>query len=163
MPPKLNSMRLLDQRKVPYTVLEYPDGIRDAEEVAKAIDLPSEMVYKTLVVQAATTPAPKKPFLVIISSDCQLSLKKMARAARVKKVKMASFADAERLTGLKVGGISALALVQKQWPVYLDSRAESLDDIVISAGQRGLQIRTPVAALITTVKAQLVDVANPSR
>jgi Cys-tRNA(Pro)/Cys-tRNA(Cys) deacylase len=160
MPPKLNSMRLLDQRKVPYQVLEYPDNIRDAERVAQAVDLPPEMVYKTLVVQAATTPAPKRPYLAIIPADCQLNLKKMARAAGVKKVKMTSFADAERLTGLKVGGISALALVQKQWPVYLDARAEVLNDIVISAGQRGLQIRFPVAALIEIVNAQLVDVAD---
>ena len=163
MPPKLNSMRLLDQRKVPYQVLEYPDHIRDAEQVAQALGLPSAMVYKTLVVQAATTAAPKKPYLVIIPSDCQLSLKKMARAAGVKKVKMASFADAERLTGLKVGGISALALAQKQWPVYMDSRAEALEEIVISAGQRGLQIRTAVVALVHTLNAQMVDVADPSK
>ena len=162
MPPKLNSMRLLDQRKVPYQVLEYPDDIRDAEQVAQALALPPSMVYKTLVVQAATTPAPKKPYLVIIPSNCQLSLKKMAGAAGVKKVRMASFADAERLTGLKVGGISALALVQKQWAVYVDHRAESLQEIVMSAGQRGLQIRAPVAALMAVLRAQIVDVADPS-
>jgi Cys-tRNA(Pro)/Cys-tRNA(Cys) deacylase len=162
MPPKLNSMRILDQRRLPYQVLEYPDDIRDAEQVAQALGLEPEMVFKTLVVQAAS-PSSEKPYLVIVPSNCQLNLKKMARAADVKKVKMASHADAERLTGLKVGGISALALVQKRWPVYIDRRAEALEDIVVSAGQRGLQVRMAVAALIDLVGAQVVDVADPSQ
>jgi len=155
MPPKLNSMRLLETHHIPYTVLTYPDNIRDAEQVADAVGAPRAMVYKTLVVQS---PQEKKPFLALIAAERQLDLKKLALAAGVKKMQMATFNDAERLTGLKVGGISALALTQKQWPVYLDERATDLEFILISAGQRGLQLRLPVQALVDLLAIHVADI-----
>lgn len=157
MAHKLNSMRILEQHRVPYEVLEYPDVISDAEQVAEALGLPYNMVFKTLVVQAVDNPAQTKPYLAIIPSDCRLDLKKMAAAAGVKKVRMAAHKDAEALTGLKVGGISALALTQKHWPVFLDQSAAQSQHIVISAGQRGLQVRVPVTPLLTLLRARLAD------
>lgn len=159
MAKKLNSMRVLEQHKIPYEVLEYPDTIRDAEEVAESLGVPYFSVYKTLVVQAVDDPTQKKPYLVMLASETQLDLKKMAAAVGVKKVKMAAHKDAEALTGLKVGGISALALMQKQWAVYLDSAATELQHIVISAGQRGYQLRVPVVPLMSLLRPKLVDVA----
>lgn len=154
---KLNSMRLLEANKVPYEVLEYDATTRDAEEVAELIGLPEFMVYKTLVIQSMAT---NKPMLAIIASDRQLDLKRMASAAGEKKVRMAPHAEAEKLTGLKVGGISALMLTQKNWPVYLDQPATSLEQIVISAGQRGLQIRVPVISLMGLIKARVAEIST---
>jgi Cys-tRNA(Pro)/Cys-tRNA(Cys) deacylase len=73
---------------------------------------------------------------------------------------MAAHKDAERLTGLKVGGISALALTQKNWPVYLDQPAMEHEHILVSAGQRGIQLRVPTAALIRVVKAKVADIST---
>lgn len=154
MPPKLNSMRFLEQYKVPYEALEYPDSIKDAEEVAEALGIPYFMVYKTLVVQAEGNP---KPMLVMIPSDSQLDLKKMALAAGVKKVRMAAHKDAETLTGLKVGGISALALRDKNWQVYLQQTATEMEHIVISAGQRGVQLRIPTVPLVNLLRTRIAD------
>lgn len=158
MASKLNSMRVLEQHNIPYEVYEYPDTIRDATEVSEVLGFPYYVLYKTLVVQAVDHPIDKKPYLVMIPSDRQLDLKLMALAAGVKKVRMASHHDAEQLTGLKVGGISALALMQKQWQVYLEQSAAQLQHIVISAGQRGMQIRVPVTPLISLLRCRLVDV-----
>ncbi|MEQ8672337.1 MAG: aminoacyl-tRNA deacylase [Aggregatilineales bacterium] len=155
---KLNSMRVLEQHNIPYEVLEYPDTIRDAEEVAEALGVPYFMVFKTLVVQALDNP--KKPYLVMVPSEHQLDLKAMAKVAGVKKVQMASFKDAESMTGLKVGGISALALMQKNWQVYLDRSATELQHIVISAGQRGFQVRVPITPLMGLLRARIVDVSK---
>ncbi len=154
---KLNSMRVLEQHKIPYEVLEYPDDIRDAEEVAEALGLPYFTVYKTLVVQAMDRPDITKPYLALIASEDQLDLKKMAGATGVKKVKLAPYKDAEALTGLKVGGISALALMHKQWQVYLDQSATDNQHIVISAGQRGYQLRVPVIPLVSLLRVRLAD------
>lgn len=162
MTTKLNSMRILEQHKIPYEVLEYPSEIRDAEEVAEALGVPYATVFKTLVVQAVDNPKQTKPYLVLIPSEMQLDLKRMALAAGVKKVKMAAHKDAEALTGLQVGGISALALTQKNWQVFLDQSAASLQHIVISAGQRGLQLRVPVTPLLAVLRARLVEVAAPA-
>jgi len=160
MAPKLNSMRILEQHKVPYEALTYPDDLHNAEDVADVLGLPYFMVYKTLVVQA-DDPGQRKPYLVIIPADSRLDLKKMAAAAGVKKVKMAGHKDAEAMTGLKVGGISALALTQKGWPVFLDQSATELEHIVISGGQRGVQLRVPVVPLVNLLRARLAELSQP--
>lgn len=160
MAKKLNSMRVLEQHKIQYEVLEYPNTIRDAEEVAEALGVPYFTVFKTLVVQAVDMPSQKKPFLVMIPSERQLNLKKIAKASGVKKMQMASYKDAEALTDLQVGGISPLALMSKNWQVYLDQSATEIQHIVISAGQRGLQVRVPVTPLIQLLRVRIVDVSD---
>jgi Cys-tRNA(Pro)/Cys-tRNA(Cys) deacylase len=85
----------------------------------------------------------------------------------VKRVEMASQVQAEQLTGLKVGGISALALTHKGWPVFVDRRAEQLDRFVVSAGQRGRNVRLRVADFLAVTGARWIDAARenslPSR
>ena len=159
MAAKLNSMRLLEKHKIPYEVIEYPDTIRDAEEIAERLGIPPNMVYKTLVVQSV---AGGKPFLVMVASNRRLDLKAMAKAAGEKKVQMAAHKDAERETGLKVGGISALALMHKNWKVFIDQPATALEHILISAGQRGMQLRVPTTALIQITHARVAEVGSDS-
>jgi Cys-tRNA(Pro)/Cys-tRNA(Cys) deacylase len=157
MPPKLNSMRLLEQHNIPYEVVEYPDDMRDAEEIAEIIGAPPHLVYKTLVVEPE---GGGKPMLVMIAANRRLNLKKLAQAAGYKKVRMAAHKDAEALTGLKVGGISALALTQKNWLVFLDQPAAAHEHILISGGQRGIDLRVPTRALIAIVRARVADVGR---
>lgn len=154
---KLNSMRILEQHDIPYEVLHYETGTRDAEEVAELIGVPEFMVYKTLIVQPV---AGKDVFITMIASDRQLDLKRFAAAIGEKKVQMASHTDAESLTGLQVGGISALMLMNKNWSVYLDQPAMDLQHIVISAGERGTQLRVPVTPLINFLRAKIIDMSD---
>jgi Cys-tRNA(Pro)/Cys-tRNA(Cys) deacylase len=156
MASKLNSMRLLEQHKIPYEVLEYPDDLRDAEEIAEVLGVPPFLVYKTLVVEPES--GDKKPFLVMIAANRHLDLKRLAAVAGEKKVRMAAHKDAEALTGLKVGGISALALTQKNWMVFLDQPATEHQHILISGGQRGVDLRVPTMALVGLVRARIADV-----
>lgn len=155
--PKLNSMRLLEQHKIPYEVLPYPDDLRDAEQIAEVLGVPSYLVYKTLVVEPEKS---DKPLLVMIAADRSLDLKRLAAVAGAKKVRMAAHKDAEALTGLKVGGISALALTHKNWPVYLDQPALEQEHILISAGQRGLDLRVPTRSLMTVVRARIAEIST---
>lgn len=157
---KLNAMRLLEQHKIAYEVLTYPTEIRDAEVVAEILGVPYWTVYKTLVVQAVNRPDIQKPYLVLVPSHAQLDLKKMAAAAGVKRVALALHKDAEALTGLQVGGISPLALMSKSWPIYLDSSATELQHMVISAGQRGTQLRVPVVPLVNLLRTRVADITT---
>ncbi len=157
MPPKLNSMRLLEQHKIPYELVEYPDDLRDAEQIAEVLGAPPFLVYKTLVVEPE---AGGKPFLVMIAASRQLDLKRLASVAGVKKVRMAAHKDAEAMTGLKVGGIGALALTHKNWTVFLDQPATEHQHILISAGQRGMDLRVPTMALVSVLRARLADIGN---
>ena len=157
MTNKLNSMRVLEANKVAYNIFTYDEEIHDAVQVAAVIGIPVNQVYKTLVVERS---AGRKPVLVMIAADKQLDLKKLAASVGEKKVSMASHADAERLTGLKVGGIGALALIQKNWSVYLDQPVEKLSHICVSAGQRGTNLRVPVADLVRVLKAKIVQASS---
>lgn len=158
MAAKLNSMRLLEQHKIPYEAITYGDAetFHSAEEVAEMLGVPPEIIYKTLVVEPV---GGGKPSLALIASDRSLDLKKLAAAMGVKKVSMAAHRDAERLTGLKVGGISPLALTHKNWTVYLDQPATALEHVILSAGQRGMQVRVPTAALVTLLRARVGDIS----
>lgn len=150
---KLNSMRVLDRVSVPYEALAFPSTIHSAEGVAEHLNLPLSEVFKTLVVER---PAGGKPLLVMVAADRELDLKKLAAALGEKKFRMARHAEAERLTGLKVGGISPLALLNRGFQVYLDRPAVRLETIVISAGLRGVNLRVGVKDLLQVTGAHVV-------
>jgi Cys-tRNA(Pro)/Cys-tRNA(Cys) deacylase len=80
----------------------------------------------------------------------------LAKAVGEKKIKMASHREAETLTGLQVGGISALALLNKGFQICILREAQTLDHIVVSAGRRGVDLRLRVEDLIRVTGAKLV-------
>ena len=129
-----------------------------AGAVAAYTGVPPGQVFKTLVV--LTAPPGGRPALILGPADATLDLKRAAQAMRVERLEMASHAQAEQLTGLKVGGISALALTHKRWPVFLERRAEPLETIVVSAGQRGRNVRLRVADFIAVTGAQWIDASR---
>lgn len=153
---KLNSMRFLEQHQIDYEPIEFDDTIHSAEGVAQAVGVSEAMVYKTLVVMPDDNNS-KKPFLVLLSGGRSLDLKKFAKVVGLKKVRMAKHAEAESLTGLKVGGISPLALTAKNWPVYIDQPVTTLEHVLLSAGQRGTNLKVGVQDLIRVLKIQVVD------
>ncbi|MFN8506993.1 MAG: YbaK/EbsC family protein [Dehalococcoidia bacterium] len=153
MPPaKPLAVRMLEQRKVAFELFAFDATIRDATLVAKETGMPPESVYKTLVVEQ--DPPKGKPLLVMMPSNAELDLKALAAALGMKKLRMASHADAERHTGLQVGGISALALTGKGFAVYIDGRAMALAQILVSAGQRGYDVRLAVRDLLALTGAK---------
>jgi Cys-tRNA(Pro)/Cys-tRNA(Cys) deacylase len=76
---------------------------------------------------------------------------------------LATHKQAEQLTGLQTGGISPLALLQRGFQVVIDNSAQSLDELYISGGQRGLNIRIPTTALITLTKAKVGTIRRESQ
>jgi len=150
----LNSTRLLNQRRIDFTVHQFPETIHDAQRVAEFVGLPPERVYKTLVVLKKQAQA--KPMVIMIAADQTLNLKQVAKAVKEKKVQMASHQEAEALTGLKVGGISALMLLNKGFEVYLDRAAQGHETILVSAGQRGVNVELPPADLVKVTGAKWI-------
>ncbi|MCR4405527.1 MAG: aminoacyl-tRNA deacylase [Anaerolineae bacterium] len=153
MVEKTNAMRVLDAHKVPYEIITFSPDIHSAEGVAEAVGISPAEVYKTLVVSREHG----KPLLVMIAGDRELDLKRMARAVGEKKLKMATYRQAEELTGLQVGGISPLALLNRGFEVYIDRPATELSHVYVSAGRRGINLRVPVKDLIAITKAKVVE------
>ncbi|HOG46671.1 MAG TPA: aminoacyl-tRNA deacylase [Anaerolineae bacterium] len=157
--PRTNVLRLLEARQVPYQAFSYSDEIHSAEGVAEAIGVPAEQVFKTLVVLRERG----RPLLVLLPGGRQLDLRLLARGLGEKKLRMATQREAEALTGLQVGGISALALLHKGFEVCIDASAQRFQEVYVSAGQRGLNVRLPVADLVRLTNARLVEAGGVMR
>jgi Cys-tRNA(Pro)/Cys-tRNA(Cys) deacylase len=147
-------IRMLEQKRIPHQVFEFDDAIRSAQEVARVTGTPPGQVLKTLVVEQE--PPRGKPFLVMMPSPMEIDLKVLARSLGLKKLRMASHRDAEAQTGLKVGGISALALPGKGFPVLIEETAALSGDVLVSAGQRGWDVRLRMADLLELTGARPV-------
>jgi Cys-tRNA(Pro)/Cys-tRNA(Cys) deacylase len=140
---KTLGMRALEREGIPYTPFTFPETIHDALGVAEYCGLPPEQVFKTLVVEVPDPAGRRRPeyVLVLVPGGHSLDLKQAAAGLGVKRVAMARQEIAEHVTGLKVGGISALGLLGKGFGVYLDERAQEFEEIVVSAGRRGINLQ----------------------
>ena len=158
MPVVNNVTRLLNSRKIPFTAYELPPEKLGALETARLLGVEPGAVYKTIVV---TREKPGKPLLVLIPGPNQVDLKALAAFLGEKKVHLPTEREAEDLTGLQAGGISPLALINKGFQVILDALAREQAEIHVSGGQRGLNLRLPVDALIRLTNARLVRCSIP--
>lgn len=154
---KNNVTRLLDQRKVEYTIFELPLEKLGAEKTAELLDVPLDIVFKTIVVKRVGR---GKPILAVVPGDREVDLKKLAKAFGEKKVFLTTHNEAEGLTKLQAGGISPLALVNRGFQVVIDASALGHGEIHISGGQRGLNVRLPVGELVKLTKARLAEISR---
>ena len=111
-----------------------PNAERIGLQAAEAIGAEPRRVLKTLMAEVDG-----KPVCVVVPSDGEVSMKKLANAFRGKSAKMMKPADAERLTGYHVGGISPFGQ-KKKVPTALDQAALREATVFVNGGQRGLQV-----------------------
>lgn len=157
---KTLAMRVLDNQKIPYNVYSFPDTMHDAVEIAATIGFPAEQVFKTLVLLSGENTS-VHPSLFIIPANREVDLRQLAHNIGVKAVRMAGHDQAEQLTGLKVGGISALALLNARLDVYIDESAQNFEQILVSAGQRGVNLKIAVNDLLTLTGARITSGTRP--
>ena len=157
MTQKTNAMRLLDSRRIPYKVHAFSTDVRSAKEAARVLGVDPSQVYKTLVV----TRERGRPLLVLISGCNALDLKRLAQAVGEKRLRMATHKEAETVTRMTVGGISALGLTRKGLAVYTDESILTLDRVYVSAGRRGVNLSLLPDDLIRMTDAHVVRVTAP--
>jgi len=151
-----NITRFLDARKVNYVAHELPAEKLGAVEAAQVMGVPSDHVFKTIVI----TREKKKPVLAVIPGPRTVDLKLLAVFLAEKKVSLPTEREAEALTGLQAGGISPLALINKGFQVVIDSAAQEHEKIYVSGGQRGLDIQLPVADLAKLTNARFGNISK---
>lgn len=147
---KTNAMRLLDQKKIDYTVHEYTGGALSGAEVAAQLEEDPERVYKTLV----TVGAPRRYYVFMIPVKEELDLKKAAAAAGEKSLSMLPQKELFPLTGYVHGGCSPLGM-KKAFPTFIRSGAAGR--ILFSGGRIGLQIETDFEALARVLPIAQAD------
>ena len=154
---KTNVLRHLDARKIPYETREYAveDDNFDGKLVAGKTGLDADMIYKTLVL----TGDKQSHLVCVIPVEKELDLKAVARASGNKSVAMLPQKDLLPLTGYLRGGCSPIGM-KKLFPTYLDSDAEQLEHISVSAGVRGCQVILATGALIGETRAKLAELCR---
>lgn len=120
-------------------------------QAAEALGVPPSIVLKTLMVEVDG-----KPACVVVPSDREINMKKVAAAFRGKSAQMMKPATAERLTGYKVGGISPFGQ-RKPVPVAIEEMATLEDRVFLNGGQRGLQIEIAPDDLVRALNATAAD------
>ncbi len=152
-----NVTRLLDAKKIPYSAFEIPTVKLSALEVSDFLDIPPQNVFKTIVMQPENI---KKPVLAVVPATGEVSPKKLASFLKEKKVSVTTLREAETLTGLQAGGISPLALIHKGFQVVLDASALEREFILISGGQRGVQIQLTAKDVTLLTNARTADIVE---
>ena len=147
---KTNVLRHLDALKIPYETREYSveDGQFDGKLIAAKVDLPAEMIYKTLVL----TGDKQSHLVCVIPVEKELDLKAVARASGNKSVAMLPQKDLLPLTGYLRGGCSPIGM-KKAFPTYLDESAREQPRLSVSAGVRGCQVILATEALMACTHA----------
>jgi Cys-tRNA(Pro)/Cys-tRNA(Cys) deacylase len=153
---KTNVMRVLDQKKVPYTPHTYPhDGetAPDGTAVAASLGQDPAAVFKTLVTKGASGGY----YVFDIPVAHTLDLKKAARAVGEKSIAMLPSKELLPLTGYVHGGCSPVGM-KKQFPTVFHRSCLEQETICVSAGKIGAQVEVKPADLIALVGADTADV-----
>ncbi|HGF7750364.1 TPA: Cys-tRNA(Pro) deacylase [Enterococcus faecium] len=152
---KTNAIRMVEQKKIPYTEHEYEwdENHLSASSVAEQLPESQSRIFKTLVAVGNVT----GPLVAVIPGEAELNLKKLAKVSGNKKVEMLHLKDLEATTGYLRGGCSPIGM-KKLFPTYLDQIAENYDQIIVSAGRRGLQMELAPQDICALTSGQFADI-----
>jgi Cys-tRNA(Pro)/Cys-tRNA(Cys) deacylase len=142
--------KMLEQAGIVFTVHSYnydPAASRIGLQAAEALGEEPGRVLKTLMALVDG-----KPVCVIVASDREVSMKRLAAAFGGKKAEMMKPADAERITGYKTGGISPFGQTRKI-PAVMEEQALAQGLVYVNGGQRGLQVRLKAQDLVSALNA----------
>ncbi|MBR0717139.1 Cys-tRNA(Pro) deacylase [Bradyrhizobium liaoningense] len=147
--------RALAAAGVAFTVHNYdydPDAESIGLQAASALGEDPARVLKTLMALVDG-----KPVCVVVPSDQEVSMKKLAAAAGGKSAQMMKPTEAERVTGFKVGGISPFGQ-RRPVKTVIEQSALAHEQVYVNGGQRGLQVRLSPADVRDVLKAVAADV-----
>jgi Cys-tRNA(Pro) deacylase len=145
----------LKKRGVAFTEHPYDYEERGGTRVSsEKLGVPEHEVIKTLVMEDED----KKPLLVLMHGDCEVSTKNLARQIGRKRVEPCKPDVAERHSGYQVGGTSPFGL-RKPMPVYVERTILDIGRIYINGGRRGFLVAVDPKELVRVVGATPVDVA----
>jgi Cys-tRNA(Pro)/Cys-tRNA(Cys) deacylase len=145
----------LEKAGIAFTLHEYdydPNAARIGLQVAEALGVPPARLFKTLMAKAGGGIV-----CVLAPSDKDVSLKKLAAAAKAKDASLLPPADAERITGYHIGGISPFG--QKKRAAYvIDASALAHPAVIVNGGRRGLQIEIAPSEIVRLLDAAAADI-----
>ncbi|MCR5706317.1 MAG: Cys-tRNA(Pro) deacylase [Acholeplasmatales bacterium] len=154
---KTNVMRTLDQKKIKYNSYEYPheDGVVDGVGVASLLGEDPNRVFKTLVCVSKS----KKNYVFVVPVNCELDLKKCAKAVSEKSVEMIAVKELLPLTGYVRGGCSPVGM-KKSFVTVVHKTALDFGTIIFSAGKIGFQVEMNPLDLSKLIRVTFEDIVE---
>ena len=153
--PVTQAVRMLRAEKVEFTDHPYTYEEKGGTAVsAKELHVDEHCVIKTLIMEDES----KKPLIVLMYGDMQVSTKELARIMGVKQITPCTPDTANKHSGYLVGGTSPFG-TKREMPVYMEEGIAALDRIYINGGKRGYLVGINPAELIRLLKPVLVKVA----
>lgn len=153
---KTNALRMLDSHSIQYDVVEYDPSVEvDGAKIAKANDLPTDEVFKTLVAEGKDG----AHFVFVIPVEKELDLKKAAKVSGEKKMEMLHVKDLLNLTGYVRGGCSPIGM-KKEFPTFIHESALNYERIYVSAGKKGLQMHLSPKDLAEVCHGKFLDITK---
>jgi Cys-tRNA(Pro)/Cys-tRNA(Cys) deacylase len=150
-----NAVKWLRAQDAEFDILEYTFTQVGADRAAEAVDRPLEAVCKTLIVEATG----KKFWVAIVPGDQRFDTRKMASAIGMPRADLADHAEAEKITGYQVGGISPFAL-RRTLPVVIEESLLALDRIVVNGGRRGVLLEMRTTDVVRLLDARPADICK---
>lgn len=150
-----NAVKWLHAQGARFRVLEYTFTEVGADHAADAVDRPLEMVCKTLVIKATGNAY----WIAIVPGDQRLDSRRAAVAIGVPHADLADPAEAEKVTGYKIGGISPFAL-RRKLPVLLEESLLALETIIVNGGRRGVMVELATGDLVQLLDARPADLCR---
>lgn len=150
------AIRFLKHIGTEFKLHTYECNVSDdfGKHCAKQLGLEEDKVFKTLLLQHE-----KQAITAIIPVNMRLNLKASAKAVHLKQLAMMLPADAERMTGYKVGGISPFAQ-KKALPTILDESALAHTSILVSGGKRGISVEIAPQDLLILLNASVANIGE---
>jgi Cys-tRNA(Pro)/Cys-tRNA(Cys) deacylase len=150
-----NAVKWLRAQNADFKVLEYEFTEVGADKAAAAVNRPLEMVCKSLVIKATGNAY----YFAIIPGDQRLDPRRLAAALNVQHADNAPPAEAEKVTGYRVGGISPFA-ARRHLPVLIEESLLALDTIIVNGGRQGVLLEMPTESLVQLLDATPADLCR---
>ena len=154
---KTNVARVLDSKKIPYSLIPYTvdENNLAAQHIAEELGENIEQVFKTLVLHGDKTGY----FVCVVPGNYEVDLKRAAKLSGNKKAEMIPMKDLFPVTGYIRGGCSPVGM-KKPFPTWFHQSCLDFEYIYLSAGVRGLQIKVKATDIINLVKASIGDLVT---
>lgn len=152
--PVTAAVRYLRERKIEFVphLYDYVENGGTAES-AKQLGVDEHAVVKTLVFETNE----RKPLIVLMHGDREVSQKNLARFLNVKSVEPASAEKAMKWTGYQFGGTSPFGL-KTQMPIYVENTILELGRVIINGGKRGFLVEISPSVMRLHLAAEPVEV-----
>ncbi|UOD35061.1 Cys-tRNA(Pro) deacylase [Deferribacteraceae bacterium V6Fe1] len=152
--PKTNAIRFLEENKVPFEGYFYKYEERGGTKVsARELGVDEHIIVKTIIMEDDN----KKPFIVLMHGDKEISTKNLARILNVKSVSPCSPETANKHSGYVVGGTSPFG-TRKNMPVFMEKSILDLEYIFINGGKRGFLVKIDPKDVQKILNATIVEV-----